>query len=974
MNKIPWRLSFFILASFFVFAHTASAKVVLEQNEYTTEMNFAFPTTQYFGINPSPLDGATGKLKQITLKVSTDWSVPNLYPDERFVLGFADENNNFYGSNWHYGREFANNYEEIRDVVFTFSGDSAIDLSVHKIRYLFIFSPDHSNNIAYRISVYGKPGENFAGNSFIRDSSGNVFKARLYIKIETDEAKTQVLFVPGLLGTEINKENDRLWLDLQRSVLDIGDEFMDDLQFKVDVSPINSGLNKTDVIKKETANLLLGKVTVFDYSESLVKEFDDQGYTENQDFFTFPYDWRYGASGLIYQQGATTTNSELLKKKIDDILDQTKSEKVDVIVHSTGGLLIKKYVMDHPLDNHVGKAVMVGVPNLGAPKAAQVLVEGDDFGVMGLDIKEMKKISQNIPVTYELAPNQTYANVNGSFYRVITDKWLNQPTFKDLSYTETWERLTQNFGANSKALTNSQNLQTPEFATFDMRTAGVDVYNIVGCKSGTIGKVKERDSINFNGNKYISFDQPDEIAGDGTVPFESADSIVADEYHRFYATKADHGKMPSLDGIRQQIVNIITGSNLTTGSSIITRQKLLENPKKCEIYGKHIKILSPLNIEVTDQNGKRLGFAEDGSLQKDIPGADFNVFGDHKFVFLPEGEGETYQINLKGTGQGNFTLGISNVDGGQVLGSINFVNLPVSSTTIGTLDLYAEQPTLNLDTDGNGTIDQTILPSSILDANESQDLIPPVSSSTLSGLMGKEGFFRSNVSLTLSAEDMVVPGHENETSGVLSIQYSLDGQGYQIYSTATPINITQEGTHEISFFVTDKAGNSEQPKTISFVIDKTAPEINFQFNLNSKDLEFTAIDALAATSSTVSILDNGDVITVKDSAGNQTILTLKDKNRKKALKAEIKSLSYNGQAADISKTALKFNWELDKTGGLKHLEQLVKSKKDFKIEAEYEKGITKLEGKDQSGKIKQILNDLVLLKVFTNKGDFDWGY
>ena len=124
----------------------------------------------------------------------------------------------------------------------------------------------------------------------------------------------------------------------------------------------------------------------------------------------------------------------------------------------------------------------------------------------------------------------------------------------------------------------------------------------------------------------------------------------------------------------------------------------------------------------------------------------------------------------------------------------------------------------------------------------------------------------------------------------------------------------------------------------------------------------------------MSVLDKDDVITAADQAGNSTQIQLKEKGRKKKLKAEVQSLAYNNQPVDISKTTLKFSWDLDKQGQLKALEQRVKSKKDFNIDAVFKSNSTQLSGKDQGGKIKQTLNGLVLLKVFTNAGDFNWGY
>src|SRR3989344_5655236 len=139
--------------------------------------------------------------------------------------------------------------------------------------------------------------------------------------------KTPVLIVPGLLGTEIKNGNELLWADIIRMVNPLNiDSFMDPLQFKPDLTPINSNVSQNDIIKNPS--------NLFDYSEGLTNEFKNQGYIENETLFTFPYDWRYGVSGKYVDE---KTNSNLLAEKIQSILTKTGSDKVDVVAHSLGG-------------------------------------------------------------------------------------------------------------------------------------------------------------------------------------------------------------------------------------------------------------------------------------------------------------------------------------------------------------------------------------------------------------------------------------------------------------------------------------------------------------------------------------------------------------------------------------------------------------------------------------------------------------
>lgn len=768
--------------------------------------------------------------------------------------------------------------------------------------------------------------------------------------------RNPVLIVPGVLGTEISKTTDtgleKLWLDLTHNLTDAGDDFMDPLQFNSDLTPSDTSLTVGDVIRKTTLAIFS-----YDYTNGLIKEFQNQGYTEGADLFLFPYDWRYGVN---------EDNVNKLKQKITDVLTQTGAAKVDVIAHSTGGLLVKKYVIENQSNNHIGKTVFVGVPNTGAPKAIKALIQGDNFGNLFLADSEMKKIAKNLPIAYDLSPSEQYFNIKGSYVKIIKENGFTSAS-SDLDFNETSSFLTQDYQLNSQALINAHNLHTADFDNFDMRTTGIDLYAVDGCKAGTIGKfIESRYQNILGGNPVISYTL-ESTPGDGTVPLESATNLPINQDHKYYALKAEHGKMLSQDGTRQEIVNIISGSSLAVSNSLVT-----QDISKCKLNGKAISVFSPLSIDVVDQDGNHSGLAPDGvSIENNIPNADFEIMGEHKFVYLPNDEGQTYTINVKGTGNGVFTIKDQDVNDNQVTQTQVFSNIPVATSLTGQINLGAIT-ILSLDNNGDGTTDQIVQPFSILDSNTSQDLISPISIPILTGLMGQPNFYRGDVNINLSAIDPVIAGQENQTSGILETVYKLDNDSSHT-TYVNPIAISSEGKHTLKFFSTDKAGNNETEKSIDFTIDKTAPEFSIQFNPTKKDLKFTGIDNISDASA-IGALDHDNIITLIDQAGNTSQMTLKDKNRQHQLKAEIKSLAYNNQLADIVKNKLAFNWKLDKQQNLKEFKQHVKSKKDFNIDAVYRNGKTSITGKDQDGRINKLLDGLILLEISTDNGDLNWSY
>jgi hypothetical protein len=87
------------------------------------------------------------------------------------------------------------------------------------------------------------------------------------------------------------------------------------------------------------------------------------------------------------------------------------------------------------------------------------------------------------------------------------------------------------------------------------------------------------------------------------------------------------------------------------------------------------------------------------------------------------------------------------------------------------------------------------------------DTTPPVTSCHLDGIMSGAVYI-SNVTVTLTASDT--------QSGVNYTKYQVDSGGWTTYST--PFVVTANGTHVVSYYSVDNAGNIETTKTSNFTI------------------------------------------------------------------------------------------------------------------------------------------------------------
>ncbi|HSW88815.1 MAG TPA: hypothetical protein VLG12_06660, partial [Candidatus Saccharimonadales bacterium] len=137
------------------------------------------------------------------------------------------------------------------------------------------------------------------------------------------------------------------------------------------------------------------------------------------------------------------------------------------------------------------------------------------------------------------------------------------------------------------------------------------------------------------------------------------------------------------------------------------------------------------------------------------------------------------------------------------------------------------------------------------------DKTSPTTSVDISGTGGENGWYKSDVGITLSAVDSL--------SGINKTKYSIDdGQTYINYNGV--VNFPNEGVSKFKYYSTDKAGNIENAHSVDWKIDKTAPStvvyttgIRGQTGWYRTDVEiaFNGKDDVSGLQKTLYSLDNG---------------------------------------------------------------------------------------------------------------------
>ncbi len=381
--------------------------------------------------------------------------------------------------------------------------------------------------------------------------------------------------------------------------------------------------------------------------DSLWQALKNIGYEEDENLFAFGYNWRE----------SNIDTASLLKQKIQAVKSISGKNKVDLVVHSMGGLVARAYIQSVDYAGDVDQVIFLGTPQLGAPEAyekyeavegfkkREELIAKTYFGFEAFlngytDL--VKYVREKIPALNELLPIYDYLK------KKVGDYWVFR------TYP------TENYPQNIFL----ENLNEP--TAISLLKQVVQITNIVSnyLPQNTVVDIRTVADPDPTDNKWIhgypenygnsATDRGLEYGvGDGTVPMTSADGLPG-VAKILCEGNPIHREMPT--ECQRHIIQALTGkwpSNVFRATFI---QKLLM-----------IYVHSPVKFQVIDSNGQITGtdFTNNNGLES-IPNSLFDE--ENGFVFIKNpGSGE-YKINVMGIEDGgNYGLSINNISesGGQ---------------------------------------------------------------------------------------------------------------------------------------------------------------------------------------------------------------------------------------------------------------------------------------------------------------------
>jgi Lecithin:cholesterol acyltransferase/Carboxypeptidase regulatory-like domain len=571
--------------------------------------------------------------------------------------------------------------------------------------------------------------------------------------------------------------------------------------------------------------------------------------TPKPTLFVFAYDWRKN----------NAQNTAALKEYIDCVRliyhDVNPNQKVNIVAHSMGGLLSRRYILDYPNDNNVKKLITVNSPFLGAPRAIHVMetgsflsgaydsVEAPSF----ISARVMRNLANNFKGAHELLPSLNYFRLTpnidtfselSSFGSIQhygyteTTNWLNakhpislpantMASFHDYvnpqgNKQEDWSNDTtgvQYFHIYSKQRTNRT-------------VGGVRVENYTLCNDleiDCIGSVPIPGTLSSIGTRYRPF--PTE--GDGTVALPSARRVgngidlnyrqnSLDNPFRFIMkpndsetdVAADHNESLKNPRILNEIVRLLKGDtnyelNIDLNTSFA---KLDEEPQSPSYF-------------VTLTNIKRLRFGENERPRS----IDFNtkfvgtsgLSGSSESIAIPTGENSAWiatpgyaeeTINFKNDGTPMEIEIVKGVDYETATDYIKYSNLVLPANVAISLKVSPDGiEDVHYDADNDGYPETVLSPTVYETGTLAKDINQPV----LSYNLQQQGFQHL---LTLAATDT--------ESGLRQIRYSTDGQHFYPYTNPVLINPAQ--FQKVYAFAEDNNRNKTGISTINIPLSPTA--------------------------------------------------------------------------------------------------------------------------------------------------------
>ncbi|HRW11065.1 MAG TPA: hypothetical protein P5121_38450, partial [Caldilineaceae bacterium] len=672
--------------------------------------------------------------------------------------------------------------------------------------------------------------------------------------------ESPVLFIPGMAGSRLRMsgETEDLWINLYEpdarvqllltylelngypgagTALDILTRRQDlapqltldreNSDYRKDIFAADALRNAFDVfpIYGGMLNMLEGNYPAYQLDEEKLPG-DDCDWQQSQiankpRLFVFPYDWRK----------SNVDNANRLAHYIKECIQQYfyPNSKVDVVAHSMGGLVARRYILDNPNRHDIARVITIGTPWLGAPEFIKVLETGDwialvKYAMLRSDV--LKSLVETFPGAHELLPSDRYFGlVPGTFREEgwdINGNGVTNDIYSPSQYQELLDRQRFSMYQPMQQGRSFHNYLGQDSWAIDL--GDVEYHYIVGVQAipWTIERVAAQRICLMNGRlctplTKFAYGYGD---GDGTVPLISARRALPAaapdgrniQIHELRTSvlqrlEADHLGLMLSGAVQECVLNILRGQFCPAQIRPLAESVGTAATTQRVESAYYVAVTGASNGIIANSTGERTGSYASGLLVENIEGAKYIVSGSAAFDAIVAAT-DSYTLSFR-TGTVPFTVEITErTASNAVLTAARYRDIQLPANTLVQILLNVQSDyRVRYDADNDGRA-ETELPGMIA-GTSAQDITAPQ-------LTVRSEFAGDQLRVTMAAQD--------NGSGVAAIYYSLDGREFTRYSTPFQVAHTQDLLYA---FADDNVSNRAPLQTFRLVNYLHLPFISY---------------------------------------------------------------------------------------------------------------------------------------------------
>jgi pimeloyl-ACP methyl ester carboxylesterase len=486
--------------------------------------------------------------------------------------------------------------------------------------------------------------------------------------------------------------------------------------------------------------------------------------------FVFAYDWRQ----------SNRVSAQNLKEYIKCVRSIHNNSRVDIIAHSMGGLVARRYLIDNPSSHHVARLITIATPFYGAARAITVITTGKFPGVTDFSPipkiyeGELKYVAEKAAGAHELLPSPAY----GEQYRCFLEfgpstYWTAvSRTSKCAKHDEFGEWIDRfALGSGLRARYFHKEAQDDWTGDADLLDPTPAYYHFVGYRDrdDTLSEISYNILCSSVCRDIItdkSFDQ-----GDGTVPIKSAEHQgYRHPRAKIIRVYGDHNEILAKAELHTALGNILQGTFAQSADLSNTADLPV-----AEAY--YLRAINVASLTITDSTGELPSTATFYQLDEGVYAA-----------VLPTDGVYTATITLKP--QEGAIIEMRNGTNDSTNRAVRYLDLPPGGNNqVQVVFSQTGFSYLKRDTDADGLFETDVPPSADVSGNGANDREAPTINVSASGPLNAR-------TVTITATD---------ASGVKQIFYSLDRTTFQPYTGPLVVDATQ--TQFIYTFADDRIAN-----------------------------------------------------------------------------------------------------------------------------------------------------------------------